>query len=145
AREERDGWSRLREETLKTHGIIADCGFASYVEFADMIAQKQHFLIAVPKSWNLVRVFKARKQSDAIVGMSIPGNSDRFLTIRVFTIRDGGGKARYIATSLAAPFTLSECRRIYKTRWAIETWFRYAKQFLALRRLRSTTLHGVRL
>jgi hypothetical protein len=28
---------------------------------------------------------------------------------------------------------------------AIETWFRYAKQFLALRHLRSTTLHGVRL
>jgi hypothetical protein len=54
AREERDGWSKLRDETLKSHAIIADCGFASYAEFADMIDEKQHFLIAVPKSWYVV-------------------------------------------------------------------------------------------
>lgn len=145
AREERDGWSKLRDETLKYHAIIADCGFASYAEFADMIDDQQHFLIAVPKSWNLVRKFKARKQADDTITMPLPGDAKRTLTVRVFTIKDGEGKTRYIATSLTAPFTLSECRRLYKTRWAIETWFRYAKQFLALRRLRSTSLHGVRL
>ncbi len=145
AREERDGWRKLRGETLKSHAIIADCGFASYAEFADMIDCQQHFLIAVPKSWHLVRKFKARKQADATIEMPVPGEPNRTLTVRVFTIKDDEGKIRYVATSLTAPFTLSECRRLYKTRWAIETWFRYAKQFLALRRLRSTTLHGVRL
>lgn len=145
AREERDGWSKLRDETLKYHAIIADCGFASYTDFANMIDDAQHFLIAVPKSWRLVCKFKACKQSDAIIKMALPDDPKRTLTVRVFTIKDCEGRTRYIATSLAATFTLSECRRLYKTRWAIETWFRYAKQFLALRRLRSTTLHGVRL
>jgi hypothetical protein len=145
AREERDGWNKLRDETLKSHAIIADCGFASYAEFADMIDEKQHFLIAVPKSWHVVRTFKARKQADATIEIPVPGDPKRMLTVRVFTIKDADGRTRYIATSLPATFTRSECRRLYKTRWAIETWFRYAKQFLALRRLRSTTLHGVRL
>lgn len=145
AREERDGWRRLRDKILENHGIIADCGFASYDDFADMIAHKQHFLIAIPKSWKLVRRFAARKQSDAVITMPMPTDPERTLTIRVFTITDGEGKRRYIATSLNHPFTLSECRRLYKTRWSIETWFRYAKQFLATRRLRSTTLNGVRL
>lgn len=145
SREERDGWAKLRDETMKNHGIIADCGFASYVEFADMIDKGQHFLIAVPKSWKLIRKFKARKQADDIIEIPLPDDPKRKLTVRVFTIKDGEGETRYIATSLPEQFTLSECRRLYKTRWAIETWFRYAKQFLALRRLRSTTLHGVRL
>ena len=145
AREERDGWRLLRENTLKTHGIIADCGFASYEDFADMIDHEQHFIIAIPKSWNLVHLFKARKQSDAVIKMPLPKNPKRSLTIRVFTIKDGEGKIRYVATNLKNIFTLSECRRLYKTRWTIETWFRYAKQFLAMRRLRSTTLQGVRL
>ena len=145
AREERDGWRKLRSETLKSHAIIADCGFASYAEFADMIAHRQHFLIAVPKSWLLAQKFKARKKADDTITMPLPGDLKRTLTVRVFTLKDGEGRTRYVATSLAAPFTLSECRRLYKTRWAIETWFRYAKQFLAMRRLRSATLHGVRL
>lgn len=145
AREERDGWRLLREKILKTHAIIADCGFASRAEFTDMIAHNHHFIIAIAKSWKLVRLFKARKQADAVVTMKSPGHPGKTLKVRVFTIRDGDGKTHYIATSLGHPFSLSECRRLYKTRWTVETWFRYAKQFLNLRRLRSTTLHGVRL
>jgi hypothetical protein len=145
AREERDGWGKVREKTLKEHVIIADCGFASYDDFADMSNDKKHFIIAVPKSWKLVRLFKARKQSIATIDMPLPSDPKRTVTVRLFTIKDGDGKTRYIATNLNPPFTLSELRRLYKTRWSIEVWFRYAKEFLALRRLRSRTLHGVRL
>lgn len=145
AREERAAWQVLRDRIAEKHAVIADCGFASYETFFDLIAQDRHFLIAIPKSWNLVRLFRSRKQSDAIVEMAMPSDPARTLRVRVFTIRDGDGKTRFIATSLEGPFTLSECRRLYKTRWAIETWFRYAKQFLAMRSLRSQTLHGVRL
>lgn len=145
AREERDGWRRLRDKTLENHAIIADSGFASYDDFADMIAERKDFLIAVPKSWNMIRLFKARKQSDAIITMPLPNRPKQTLTVRVFTIRDGEGRIRSVATSLGSPFTLSDCRRLYKTRWSIETTFRYAKEFLGLRRLRSMTLHGIRL
>jgi Transposase DDE domain len=145
AREERAAWRMMRKESTEKHAIIADCGFASYEDFFDLKAQGRHFLIAVPKSWNLVRLFRSRRQSDAIVEMDMPSDPTRHLKVRVFTIKDGDGKTRFIATSLTHPFTLSECRRLYKTRWGIETWFRYAKQFLALRTLRSQTLHGVRL
>jgi hypothetical protein len=145
AREERDGWSRLRDKTLEDHAIIADCGFASHDDFADMSVSGKHFIIAVPKSWKLVRLFKARKQSDAVITIPLPSDPTRTLTVRVFTIKDGNGKTRYIASNLEHPFTLSDLRRLYKTRWSIEIWFRYAKEFLALRRLRSRTLHGVRL
>jgi hypothetical protein len=145
AREERDGWSRVRDETLKGHVVIADCGFASYDDFADMSDRGKHFIIAVPKSWKLVRLFKARKQSIATISLPLPSDPTRTVNVRVFTIKDGEGNTRYVATNLEHPFTLSELRRLYKTRWSIEVWFRYAKEFLALRRLRSRTLHGVRL
>lgn len=145
AREERDGWRRLSEKTLQTHAIIADSGFASYEDMADMVANGNDFIIAVPKSWNLVRQLKATHKSEDIISAPLPRNRKRTLTVRVFTIKDGDGKTRYIATNLIDPFTLSDLRRLYKTRWAIEIWFRYAKDFLALRRLRSKTLHGVRL
>ena len=101
--------------------------------------------LSEPKSWKIIAKFRATKQSDGIVTIPMPRDPSRTLTLRIFTIRDGDGNARYVATSLREPFTLSECRRLYKTRWAIETWFRYAKQFLALRKLRSTTLHGIRI
>jgi hypothetical protein len=145
AREERDGWRQLQEKVLKTHAIIADCGFASHGDFADMIDRKQHFVVAIPRSWKLVRMFKVRRKSDAIMTVPVPHHPGRTLTVRVFTIKDSDRKIRYIATSLDQPFTLSECRQLYKTRWGIETWFRYAKQFLGMRRLRSNSLHGVHL
>ncbi len=145
AREERDGWSRVRDKILEKYVIVSDCGFASYDDFADMSDGGKHFIIAVPKSWKLVRLFKARKQSIATITMPLPNDPTRTVIVRVFTITDGDGKTRYIATNLEQPFTLSELRRLYKTRWSIEVWFRYAKEFLALRRLRSRTLHGVRL
>jgi hypothetical protein len=144
-REERSGWERFRDKTTENHAIIGDSGFSSYHDFADLIDAGKHFIIAVPKTWKIIKKFKASKKSDGIVSMKMPNDPSRTLTLRIFTIRDSDGKAHYIATSLREPFTLSECRRLYKTRWAIETWFRYAKQFLALRHLRSTTLHGVRL
>jgi hypothetical protein len=106
---------------------------------------KKYFVIAVAKSWKLVRLFKARRQSIATIAMSLPSDPSRTVRVRVFTIKDGEGKTRYVATNLEHPFTLTELRRLYKTRWSIEVWFRYAKEFLALRRLRSRTLHGVRL
>ena len=145
AREERDGWRKIRDKSTEEHAIIADSGFASHDDFFELIANKKNFIIAVPKSWKIVEKFKASKKSDGIVTIKMPKDPSRTLTLRIFTIRDGDGKAHYIATSLREPFTLCECRRLYKTRWAIETWFRYAKQFLAMRSLRSTTLHGVRL
>lgn len=145
AREERSAWRTIRDRISEEYAIIADSGFASHDDFADLLAAGKHFIIAVPKSWKIIARFRATKQSDGIVTIPMPHDPSRTLTLRIFTIRDSDGNARYIATSLRAPFTLSECRRLYKTRWAIETWFRYAKQFLALRSLRSTTLHGVRL
>jgi hypothetical protein len=145
AREERAAWRIMRDRITEKYAIIADSGFASYADFAELIAERKHFLIAVPKSWKIIAKFRATKQSDGIVTIPMPRDPSRTLTLRIFTIRDGDGNARYVATSLREPFTLSECRRLYKTRWAIETWFRYAKQFLALRKLRSTTLHGIRI
>lgn len=145
AREEREAWRNMRNRITEKYAIIADSGFASHVDFAELIAERTHFLIAVPKSWKIVTKFRATKQSDGIVTIPMPHDPSRTLTLRIFTIRDGDGNTRYVATSLREPFTLSDCRRLYKTRWAIETWFRYAKQFLALRKLRSTTLHGIRI
>lgn len=145
AREERAAWRVVRERIAEKYAIIADSGFASHDDFAELIAEGKHFLVAVPKSWKIITKFRAAKQSDAIVTIPMPHDPSRALTLRIFTIRDDDNNTRYVATSLRAPFTLSECRRLYKTRWAIETWFRYAKQFLAMRKLRSTTLHGVRL
>ena len=144
-RGERSGWEFFRDKTTENHAMIGDSGLASYHDFADLIDDGKHFVIAVPKTWKIIQKFKASKKSDGIVTMKIPDDPTRALTLRIFTIRDSDRKIHYIATSLREPFTLSECRRLYKTRWAIETWFRYAKQFLALRSLRSTTLHGVRL
>ena len=145
AREERAAWQVVRERSAKKYAIIADCGFASYEDFAELIAEGKHFLVAVPKSWKIIAKFRATKQSDAIVTIPMPRDPSRTLTLRIFTIRDSDDNTRYVATSLRAPFTLSECRRLYKTRWAVETWFRYAKQFFSMRKLRSTKLHGVRL
>lgn len=145
AREERAAWRVVRERIAGKYAVIADSGFASHEDFAELIAEGIHFLVAVPKSWKIITKFRATKQSDAIVTIPMPGDPSRTLTLRIFTIRDGDDNIRYVATSLRLPFTLSECRRLYKTRWAIETWFRYAKQFLAMRKLRSMTLHGVRL
>jgi hypothetical protein len=145
AREERAAWRVVRERIAGKYAIIADSGFASHEDFAELIAERKHFLVAVPKSWKIIAKFRATKQSDAIVTIPMPSDPSRTLTLRIFTIRDGEDNTRYVATSLRAPFTLSECRRLYKTRWAIETWFRYAKQFFSMRKLRSTTLHGVRL
>ena len=145
AREERAAWRVVREKITEKYAIIADSGFASHDDFAELIAEGKHFLVAVPKSWKIISKFRATKQSDAIVTIPMPHDPSCTLTLRIFTIRDDDNNTRYVATSLRAPFTLSECRRLYKTRWAIETWFRYAKQFLAMRKLRSTTLHGVRL
>jgi hypothetical protein len=145
AREERAAWRVVRERIAEKYAIIADSGFASHDDFAELLAEGKHFLVAVPKSWKIITQFRAAKQSDAIVTIPMPHDHNRTLTLRIFTIRDSDDNTRYVATSLRAPFTLSECRRLYKTRWAIETWFRYAKQFLAMRKLRSTTLHGVRL
>ena len=145
AREERAAWRVVRERIAEKYAIIADSGFASHEDFAELIAEGKHFLVAVPKSWKIITKFRATKQSDAIVTIPMPHDPSRTLTLRIFTIRDSDDNTRYVATSLRAPFTLSECRRLYKTRWAIETWFRYAKQFFAMRKLRSMTLHGVRL
>lgn len=145
AREERAAWRVVRERMAEKYAIIADCGFASYDDFAELLAEGKHFLVAVPKSWKIIAKFRAAKQSDAIVTIPMPHDRSRTLTLRIFTIRDGDDNTRYVATSLREPFTLSDCRRLYKTRWAIETWFRYAKQCFSIRKLRSTTLHGVRL
>lgn len=145
AREERAAWHVVRERITEKYGVIADSGFASHEDFAELTAEGKPFLVAVPKSWKIIAKFRATKQSDAIVTIPMPNDPSRTLTLRIFTIRDGDDNTRYVATNLRAPFTLSECRRLYKTRWAIETWFRYAKQFLGMRKLRSMTLHGVRL
>jgi Transposase DDE domain len=144
-RQERAGWRTFRDKNTEDHAIIADAGFASHADFSELIAENKHFIIAVPKSWKIVAQFRAMQTSDSIVTIAMPQDSSRSLTLRIFTIRDSDGNSHYIATSLREPFTLSDCRRLYKTRWAIETWFRYAKQFLALRTLRSTTLNGIRL
>lgn len=145
AREERAAWRVVRERIAEKYAIIADSGFASHEDFAELIAEGKHFLIAVPKSWKIITKFRATKQSDAIVTIPMPHDRSRTLTLRIFTIRDGDDNTRYVATSLREPFTLNECRRLYKTRWAIETWFRYAKQFFSMRKLRSKKLHGLRL
>ena len=145
AHEEREAWRRIRARNTEKYAIIADCGFASYQDFAALLAADDSFIIAVSKSWKVITKFRAGKKSEAVVTVQMPQKPERTLTLRIFTIKDGEGKTRYIATNLRHPFTLSECRRLYKTRWSIETWFRYAKQFLALRKLRSTTLRGVRL
>jgi Transposase DDE domain len=144
-REERAAWRVVRERITEKYAVIADSGFASHEDFAELIAEGKHFLVAVQKSWKIIAKFRATKQSDAIVTIPMPHDRSRTLTLRIFTIRDGDNNTRYVATSLREPFTLSECRRLYKTRWAIETWFRYAKQFFSMRKLRSATLHGVRL
>ena len=145
AREERGGWRRLRDKTLENHAIIADSGFASHEDFVEMNAHGKDFIIAIPKAWKIVRAFRNMKKSDAVISIPLPRDAKRTLTLRIFTIKDGEGKVRYIATNLKDPFTLSDLRRLYKTRWSIEIWFRYAKEFLAMRRLRSRTLHGVRI
>ena len=148
---ERAGWECLRGNMEKNDCIIADCGFASYDGFCEMIASGQLFMMGLPKAWLLTRSFRAKKKADSTFTFTIPQNSrgNKFLgkdiRIRIFTIRDESGAIKYIATNLFDSFTLSDCRSVYKTRWAIEVFFRNCKQHLAMRQLRSKTWGGIRL
>jgi hypothetical protein len=79
-REERAAWRVVRERITEKYAIIADSGFASHEDFAELIAEGKHFLVAVQKSWKIIAKFRATKQSDAIVTIAMPHDHSRTLT-----------------------------------------------------------------
>lgn len=148
---ERAGWECMRGRMGKNDCIIADCGLASYDGFCDMMVSDQLFMMGIPKTWLLTRAFRARKQSDVVLSFTVPNKKlatehrGKEIRIRIFTIRNESGVVKYIATNLFDDFTLSDCRSVYKTRWAIEVLFRHGKQHFSMRQLRSKTYRGIRL
>lgn len=148
---ERAAWEVMRDTMQKNDCFVADSGFSSYDLFYDMIESKQLFMIGIPKSWNLTTLFRAQQTADAVIAFTIPKrgpdtkHGGKSMRIRVFTIHDDTGATRYIATNLFDDFSLSDCRAVYKTHWAIEVLFRHLKQHLSLRQLRSKTSKGIRL
>ncbi len=149
--DERAAFEEMRPILQENDCVLADSGFASYEILYEMQRAKQLFVMAVPKSWNLVKQFRKMKRAIYQITYQIPKGVKgkecigKTITVQVVRMQAPDGSTKYLATNLPSLFTVQEIRKVYKTRWAVETFFRTAKDHLSMRRLRSQTLTGVKL
>ncbi len=132
--------------------IVWDCGGSSMALFHHMIQAKKHFIMAVGKNLNLVKQAIANKKKDQIIDYTIPPSirtsgiphNQRTIRLRILAVKGAKGQRKYVVTNILDELDRSEIRRVYRQRWAVETLFRHAKEYLGARILRSQKLWGIK-
>lgn len=150
--EEKEAIRHFVDQMTPKDCLVWDSGGSSHQLFYDMHSAGKHFLMAIRNSWNLSKRMKASGKADMLLDYDIPaaclppGAAKKQATIklRVVRIRDGNGDGKILVTNIVEGLTRSHIRKVYKQRWAVETLFRHAKEYLGMRILRSKTLWGIK-
>lgn len=149
--EEKEAVSHFVQQMTPQDCLVWDSGGSSQQLFYDMHTAGKHFIMAINNSWTLAQKFKAKRRAEIIVDHHIPARclpnvpkEQRYMKLRLVRMRDKNGVSKIIATNIVDGLTRSQIRKVYKQRWAVETLFRHAKEYLGMRILRSKTLWGIK-
>ena len=149
--EEKEAIRHFVGEMKPNDCLVWDSGGSSQKLFHEMNSAGKHFIMAINSGWLLARKFKASGKDDLVIDHHVQkkflpevAENKRNIKLRLVRIRDKEGASKTIATNILGKLTRSQIRKIYKQRWAVETLFRHAKEYLGMRILRSKTLLGIK-
>ena len=111
--------------------VIGDRGFSSNEVIWELINKNINFILRIPNNYNVVKEFIKSGKDDDIVNYELT----KMVSIKVRMVKYVIHKeVYYLLTSLTdyKKYSIESLKEMYKTRWNIETDFRYSKSILSL-------------